>query len=237
MMIDTHCHLLPGLDDGPPTESEAVELARELAQTTRTVLCTPHFSWMFPTRHEDAVATAGALEQTLAAEGIALDLAVAAEVDPSYVLSASPGELFARSIAGRFLIVEVLAASPAALLATAAERLAGIGLLPILAHPERARVVQRRPAELDAARAGGALVQVVAPSLGGRWGSAVAKAAWRIVDTGRADLVGSDAHGVRSRRPRLHEAADAIERRLGASVRIELTERKPGLVLAGRHPG
>jgi protein-tyrosine phosphatase len=235
-MIDTHCHLLPGLDDGPASESEAVALARELARSTRAVLCTPHFSSAFPTRHEDAVAAAETLGRALAAERVALELFVAAEVHPSSALSAPPGELFARSIAARFLIVEVLAASPAALFTTAAERLAGIGLLPILAHPERARIVQRRPAELDAARAEGALVQVVAPSLAGRWGAEVAKAAWRLIDTGRADLVGSDAHGLHSRRPRLHEAADAIERRLGANVRVELTERRPGLVLEGEHP-
>ena len=41
-MIDTHCHLLPGLDDGPATITEAIQLARMmLADGVSGALCTP----------------------------------------------------------------------------------------------------------------------------------------------------------------------------------------------------
>ena len=54
-MIDTHCHLLFGLDDGPRTLGESVELAWELvAGGVEAVLCTPHFTEMFPTSHDEA---------------------------------------------------------------------------------------------------------------------------------------------------------------------------------------
>jgi len=49
-VIDTHCHLLAGVDDGPRTDAEALRLARKLvAEGVTTVLCTPHFSDQFPT--------------------------------------------------------------------------------------------------------------------------------------------------------------------------------------------
>ncbi len=42
-MIDCHCHLLPGMDDGPKTIDESVEIARILADAGfREVYCTPH---------------------------------------------------------------------------------------------------------------------------------------------------------------------------------------------------
>ncbi len=80
------------------------------------------------------------------------------------------------------------------------------------------------------------MLQVVAPSLVGRWGPDTQTAAWRLVDTGRADLLGSDAHGARRRRPHVRAACRLIEERLGAAVVEELTEVKPRLVLDGVGP-
>ncbi|HZC28110.1 MAG TPA: CpsB/CapC family capsule biosynthesis tyrosine phosphatase, partial [Gaiellaceae bacterium] len=54
-MIDTHCHLLPGLDDGPQRAVESVELARALARAgVQHVVCTPHVSRRYPTRPREA---------------------------------------------------------------------------------------------------------------------------------------------------------------------------------------
>ena len=54
-VIDTHCHLLPGLDDGPATAADAVALAERLAADgVETVVCTPHFSRRYPTDHAEA---------------------------------------------------------------------------------------------------------------------------------------------------------------------------------------
>jgi protein-tyrosine phosphatase len=90
--------------------------------------------------------------------------------------------------------------------------------------------VQRHLGVLDPFRADGALLQVVAPSLLGRWGPEVEAAAWHLVDTGRADLLGSDAHSTRRRRPHLSEVRDLIAERLGDGVLSELTERRPRLL-------
>jgi protein-tyrosine phosphatase len=145
-------------------------------------------------------------------------------------------ELVKRSIGGRFVVVEVLPDSPGPLFPSTIARLAEAGLAPIFAHPERSRAVQRHVGVLDAARRDGALVQVVAPSLLGRWGDDVRATAWRLVDTGRTDLVGSDAHGVRRRRPHLREAVDLIAERLSPAVAAELTEHRPAFVLDGALP-
>lgn len=233
-MIDTHCHLLPGLDDGPRTQSEALELARALiADGVEHVLCTPHFSSLFPTSHGDATVQFDALTAQLASSGIPLRTSLAAEIGPGFAASAPIEEVLDRTVGGRFALIEVLSdTSPSALLAIR-DRLADAGVQIVLAHPERCRAVQRHPNLVDPLRAEGVLVQVVAPSLLGRWGSDVEVAAWRLVDTGRADLLGSDAHGASRRRPHLREATELIESRLGQAVVAELTERGPTAVLAG----
>ena len=54
-MIDTHCHLIPGVDDGPAEQTEALELAQVLiADGVSEVICTPHYSRLFTYPHEVA---------------------------------------------------------------------------------------------------------------------------------------------------------------------------------------
>lgn len=231
-MIDTHCHLLPRLDDGPRDDREALQLARELiGQGVHTVVCTPHFSGMFPTVHADAVTRLEALRHLLRSSGIELETSLAAEIGPEAAAAAPIAEIRRRSVDGRFAIVEVLGDTSFPSLAAIVERLAAANLRTVLAHPERSRAVQRRPAILDPLREEGAMIQVVAPSLLGRWGRAAEAAAWRLLDTGRADLLASDAHGARRRRPHFREAGELITTRLGEPAFDELTAVKPRVLL------
>ena len=52
-MIDLHSHLLPGIDDGPRTLAESVEMARVMAADGVTlVAATPHVRDDYPTAVE-----------------------------------------------------------------------------------------------------------------------------------------------------------------------------------------
>ena len=233
-MIDTHCHLLHALDDGPANVADAVALARRLTEDGISfALCTPHYSELFPTSHADATERLVELREALAEAGIPLETALAAEVGPHFAVSASMDELRRRSIAGRYLLVEVMAVSPAGLFTVVRERLSEAGLVPVFGHPERSRAVQRHPTLIEDARSKGALVQVVAPSLLGRWGRAVASAAWGLVGAGWVDLLGSDAHGARRRGVHLAEAAEHLAARVGPEAATEMMERRPALVVRG----
>jgi protein-tyrosine phosphatase len=160
---------------------------------------------------------------------------VAAEVSPELAVSADADELRARSISQRFLLVELLPDTPGVSLRTIADRVGKLELLPIFAHPERCRALRRDDEPLEDARSNGALVQVVASSLLGRWGPEIAGTAWRLVETGAADLVASDAHH-RGHRRALLEAAELVSRRVGEQARRELTEIRPRLAVSGIHP-
>jgi protein-tyrosine phosphatase len=236
-VIDTHCHLLPALDDGPPTLADAIALARRLvADGVSFTLCTPHYSRLFPTRHADATKRFAELREALAEVAVPLDTALAAEVEPHFAVSGPLEELRRRSIGGRYLLVEVLADSAAGVFTLVTERLLDAGLVPIFGHPERSRAVQRHPTLLEAARRDGALVQVVAPSLLGRWGRVVASAAWRLIGAGWVDLLASDAHGARRRGVHLAEASELVAARIGAKAVGDMTQRTPSLVVRGlRH--
>ena len=231
-MIDTHCHLLFALDDGPASLEDAIELAAGLqAGGVTAVLCTPHYSDLFLTDHAEATERLARLRPALEAAGVSLRVELAAEIGPRQTLRAPIEELIARSVGGRFLIVEVQPDTPLAFFEGASARLAEVGLTPVFAHPERCRAVWRRPRALAGAREAGGLVQVVAPSLTGSWGGGAAQTAWKLLGGELVDLLASDAHG-RNRPPELAEAAALLVERLGEDVAIQLTQRGPERLLA-----
>jgi protein-tyrosine phosphatase len=234
-VIDTHCHLLPGLDDGPKRTEESLDLARALLRDgIDRVLCTPHYSSQFPTSHADAEAALRDLRPEV--EALGLSIALAAEVSPGHAVSAPLQELRARAIAGRWLLVEVLRDTPATFFESVFARLEEISLTPVFAHPERCRAIQRSAGLADRILHDGGVLQVVAPSLIGRFGDDAAAAGWRLVDTGRAALLASDSHGTRRRSPHLGDAVGLVAARLGDAAADELTEHGPARLLAGERP-
>ena len=231
-MIDTHCHLLPALDDGPADVAGARELASQLArQGVAEVVCTPHLSRRYPVEHTQATAALKKLRADIEREGIPLRLHLAAELTPEWVVQETPDRLRSRAIAGRFLLVEIVRPTPLATLGLVQTTLAQHRLRTVFGHPERCSAVQRQPEALRALRDDGALVQIVAPSLLGRWGPEASTTAWQLIDQGLADLIGSDAHGVLRRRPHLRAAAELVAERFGEDARRALTERAPRRLL------
>jgi protein-tyrosine phosphatase len=237
-VIDTHCHLLPGLDDGTRSPDEARKLAAELTDTgVRAILCTPHYTRRFPTDHAEACAQLENVRTLLAEDDLPLELGLAAEVGPVTALEAPDAELERRAIASRFLLVELEPDTPAPFLSLCTDRLAGLGLTPVFGHPERCRAVQRDVRTLMLARERGALVQVVAPSLGGAWGGRVRHAAWTLVAERRADLVASDAHRPGRRREALAPVLRELSAKLGAAETRRLVEEGPARLWDGSAPG
>jgi protein-tyrosine phosphatase len=236
-VIDTHCHLLPGLDDGPATLPGSLDLARALvADGVEHVVCTPHFSRRHLTDVETGLEGLRTVVSALDAAAIPLRLSLAAEVGSTFAAVRDIADLRARAFGRRFVLVELERAATEPVLETLVGRIREAGLVPVLGHPERCAFVQRSPVHLDHAIAAGALVQVVAPSLVAGPESRSAAAAWRLLDSGRVDLIASDAHDVDRRPPRLGAAARLVERRYGPDVAIRLTATNPAALVAGRHP-
>lgn len=230
-MIDTHCHLLWRIDDGPQSAIGSMDLARSLVrQGVTTVLCTPHYSPRFPTRHEVAAQRLGELRRDLAELDIALQTRLAAEIHFRLALTGSADELRERSVDG-YAVVELEGNATAATPVAVHERLAEMELVPIFAHPERSAAVRADPSGLDEARTAGALVQVLASSVARRRGSDVAEGAWLLLDSGRADLFATDAHAAQGTASRLRAILDLLTQRYGSRAVDQLTKRKPAEIL------
>lgn len=212
-MIDLHCHLLPGIDDGPEDLAGSLALARAaVAAGTTAIVATPHISWDYPQNTAAAVAAkADAVRAALAEHAIALEVLTGGEIAMTRAAELPEEELVALRLGGGpYLMIECPLAPVAAGFELLVSRLRERGHRIVLAHPERSPVMQRDYATLERMVADGALTQITAGSLVGRFGGVVQDHAERMLREGLGHDVASDAHSADRRPPSIApELADA----------------------------
>src|SRR4051794_1040150 len=100
-MIDLHSHVLPGIDDGPPTVEGSLDMARAaVAAGTRQLACTPHVTWDIPNTSETVLTGMAALQETLDAEGIDLRLRQGGELAITRAVELPDDELLRLHLGG-----------------------------------------------------------------------------------------------------------------------------------------
>ena len=208
--VEIHFHALPGLDDGPVTMGESLDLlGAAAADGTGIVVATPHVRSDFVTDVRDLPDRVGALQAAADEAGLGIDLLPGAELGHDMVGRLSQAEL--ESIAqgppsARWLLVEAPFYAIDADFHAAADELRDRGFGVLISHPERsADALLDESAGLRRALAAGSLAQVNAGSLTGAHGEPVRQAALGMVRGGLACAISSDAHG-RARPPLLGEA-------------------------------
>lgn len=228
-MIDAHCHILPGMDDGPMDISESVEMARVAAgDGIHKIIATPHIydSGALP---EDIAAGVNRLNRILAREGIPVAIYPGAEVAMGMDIEKSCRYTMNRS---RYVLIEFphdhLPSHAGKLL----NWLSAQGLKPIIAHPERNYGILRSPETLLGLLNPDVYVQITAGSLTGDFGRDILFCAEFLLDAGKVDLIASDAHSGTIRPPRLSLAAEYASKRIGKTAAARLVRTNPEAVLA-----
>ncbi len=232
--IDIHCHLLPGLDDGPPTPEVAAHMcALALAAGTVAVIATPHANHRFAFDPEQAAARRSELEAGLERP---LRLFGGCEVEMSCETLPAVLECpAAYTLAGsRYLLVELMPAGLPPHLERVWGGLLDRGLVPVLAHPERHALLQARPERLASWVKRGLLVQLTADALTGRRGARVQGLAAELLRRRLVHFVASDGHDPLRRPPRLLEAYRAVHERLSPQLADRLFIHNPRAVLEDR---
>jgi protein-tyrosine phosphatase len=238
-MIDLHCHMLPGIDDGAPDRAVAVAMARCAAADGIThVACTPH---IYPGLYEntrDGILTAiAAFREVLTEEGIDLTLVEGADthLTPDLIHGIRSGRI--PTLNGtRYLLFEPPHHVAPPRLEEMVFNLLVAGIVPVLTHPERLSWIDTHYSIFERLVDGGALMQVTAGSLTGRFGNRCKYWAERMLDEGLVHILATDAHHIDRRPPLLGEARDAAARRVGEEESIHLVLTRPRAILDNRPP-
>jgi len=107
------------------------------------------------------------------------------------------------------------------------------GMTPIITHPERNMLLQKRLDKLDTWVQSGCLVQVTGASFLGRFGKQAKTFADRLLELGLVHVVASDAHDTKHRPPSLKEAYEYVSKVCGWARAELLFVKNPGAVLTG----
>ena len=227
-MIDLHCHLLPGVDDGAQDLSESLKMAQALVSLgMHHVCCTPHLPWSTFTRSEAELdALRESLQESLQTEGLDLRLHVGAEHHSSVVAELMvEGNLVAYPRGDTFLMEFPLGGLPAnwdELLF----RLQVKGMHPVLAHVERYPEVQKDWGLIERFRERGCSILVNLSSLSGGWDKNARHTARELVRRGLVDACNSDMHRA-VEGELLSEGLSELEALVGQAARCRMCREVP----------
>jgi protein-tyrosine phosphatase len=233
-MIDLHCHMLPGIDDGAPDLETSLAMARmAVADGIRVTACTPHIMPGVYDNTGPGIREAIARLQTeLDRADIPLTLTQGADVHIATDLVRGLKDGRVASLAGSryFLFEPPHHVAPPRLRETVFEVMSA-GFHPIVTHPERLTWIEDHYETMAALAKAGAWMQITCGSVTGRFGARPKYWAERMMDEGLVHLLATDAHNLRNRSPIMSHARDAAAARLGEAEALHLTETRAQAVL------
>jgi protein-tyrosine phosphatase len=203
-MLDLHCHILPGIDDGAASLDEALAMARFCVEDGIThIAATPHCHKRLRLLRGDILPHVAALNEALAGDGVPLTILPGSEIqvtDSDAYRADYEAGLYCHLGDGRtFTLLEFswraeeYPPDAAALVSWLHER----GTTAIVAHPERHGFFQAEPQRLQALVQAGAWLQITVDSLLGNHGAEALAAAAKLLDTYPEAVLSTDAHNLR----------------------------------------
>ncbi|MBP3953165.1 tyrosine-protein phosphatase [Bacillus suaedae] len=237
-MIDMHCHILPGIDDGPRTLAESLELAK-LAERDgiTTIVATPHHQ--HPSFMNDGPSVLRAVDELntqLKENNINIEVVPSQEIriHGDMIEQLKVGDLLTYGQDNQYLLIEFPSNHIPHYTTKLFYDLQVNNYIPIIAHPERNKVLIEKPDILYDFVKNGALAQVTSSSITGHFGKKIKKFSEQLVEANLAHFIASDAHNQGERPFRLQEAYGLIEKEFGTNVVFGFKENAE-LLVEGKH--
>ena len=229
-MIDVHCHILPGIDDGAADYSVSLTMAQAFAaQGVSVVACTPHIlPGLYHNTGPDIRVRVDELQRLLDEYGIPLQLVTGADVHitPDFVAGLRSGRLLSISDL-RYVLVEPPHHTAPPQLEEFFFNLLVAGYVPVLTHPERLSWVPARYGVIKRLAEQGVWMQVTAGSLAGAFGRGPLYWAERMLGEGFVHVLATDAHDAEHRPPDLDRGRALAEKRVGVDEAENLVVTRP----------
>lgn len=219
-IIDMHCHILPGLDDGAQSMEESIQMACMAVENGVSVMvATPHANQKgrfdnYCTAHMQSVFEKFCWQ--LKARDIPLKVFPGMEIYASMDMIELIYKKRLCSLAGTsYYLVEFPFGCQQAEMDLVLRRMLQNGYIPLVAHPERYMCVQKYPDIVWNWRSMGCAVQINSGSVCGKFGLNCETTANFLIENRQVDVLGSDAHGVDWRPPEMRATWDYLEQKYG----------------------
>jgi protein-tyrosine phosphatase len=233
-MIDLHCHILPGIDDGAADLDTSLAMARALiADGVSIVACTPHIlPGLYHNTGPQIRSAIAMLQGVLDDAGLALYLVSGADnhMAPDFADGLKRGHLLTLANS-RYVLVEPPHHVAPMRIEEFFRGLQSAGYVPVLTHPERLSWINSNYPLIQRLARSGVWMQLTAGSLVGTFGSKVRYWAERMLSEGCVHILASDAHDTVRRPPNLHDGLECAARLIGEAEARHLVVTRPKGIL------
>ena len=236
VMIDLHCHILPGVDDGAPSPDISLAMAALGAdEGITTIVATPHCNTRDPRKNYKSAALSAAfrdLQDAVRAAGVPIRLLPGCEV----LLRGDVGRLLDTqrlyTLAGsRYLLVEFYFDERPEVMDAALRTVRAHGYVPVVAHPERYFCVQDRPEMAARWYERGDILQLNKGSILGDLGERAYDVSRDFLRRGLCHVIASDAHHAAFRTPSFSRLLNELEYHFPAVPADLLLEENPRIII------
>ena len=236
-MIDIHCHILSGIDDGAQTRDDSLKMAKlAIEEGITTIIATPHHkNGKYENSKASILEKVAELNRVLQAEKLPLTILPGQETRiTGEFIEDWENERVLPLNQTQYLFVEF----PSSHVPRYAEKMLYDiqlkGLIPIIVHPERNQEIHERPEILYQLVKKGASAQLTAGSLCGKFGKKIKHFSEQLIEANLVHFVASDAHNITNRAFHLKQAYGAVEGKFGIDM-LYLFRENAELLVEGRN--
>lgn len=236
-MIDIHCHILPGVDDGASSIEESILMVRQAAKHgIRKIIATPHHQnglHMNPGEHISGLVDF--LNGKIKDANIPVEILPGQEtqVYGNILSDLEKGIIMPLANKGRFILIELPKSHVPTFTTKLIFELQINEFKPIISNPELNRELIRHPDTLYHFVKNGALTQVKAGSIIGGEGKKIQRFTERIIEANLTHFIASDAHHSKGKGFYMQEAYETITKKFGQSVTYEFQENSTRIIDGG----
>jgi protein-tyrosine phosphatase len=218
-MIDLHCHLLPGVDDGSKSMDISLKLANDAVRDgIDYALLTPHHMNGVYLNHKKAVIQqAQEFQMELDRHEIPLKVFPGQEVriNGDLLTALDQDDILFADEGGRYLMLEFPDDDVPNYTSNMIYELIKRGIIPVIVHPERNTKIMKQPDILYGLLNRGCLSQITAGSYVGVFGHKVQRFSKQLIQAGQAYIFASDAHNLPNRRYEMTNAFSKLDHKFG----------------------
>ena len=236
VMVDLHCHLLPGIDDGSKSMESSLRLACEATENgiTHALLTPHHMNGHYVNHKQDVIRETQEFQEQIRKHNIPLTVFPGQEVriNGRLLEALDKNDILFADTAGKYMMLEFPDDDVPHYTKQMIFNLQQRGIIPIIVHPERNTKIMAKPDLIYQLLENGCLSQITASSYVGTFGKKVEKFTRQLIEAGQGYVFASDAHDLPGRKYEMQQAYEKLHREFGQKI-VEQYQENACLIING----